>query len=68
MDDIHVPLSVSVFPIMFFGCCDLYSSPFKALELTTWTITFPITLSFHSIPQSSKQLLILFIWIMNIVI
>ena len=68
MDDIDSPLSMSMFPTMFCGCCDQYCSPLKALALTTWTITFPITPSFHYIPQSSKQLSILFIWISNIAI
>ena len=66
MDDIHSPLSVSMFPTMFGGHCDQYYSPLKAPEFTTWTITFPITPSFRCIAQSSKQLSILFVWIRNI--
>ena len=66
MDDILFPHNVSMFPTMFGGCCDQYSSPLKAPALTTWTITFAITPSFFCIPQSSKQLSILFIWIRNI--
>ena len=68
MDDIHPPLSVSMFPTMFCGCCNQYYSPIKAPAFTTWTRRFPMTPSFHCIPQSSKQLSIVFAWIKNIAI
>ena len=68
MDDIHPPLSMSMSPTTFCDCCDQYYYPLKSPALTTWTLTFPITPSFHCIPQSSKQLSILFIWIRNIAI
>ena len=68
IDNIHSPLSVSMFPTMFCGCCDQYYSPLKSLALNTWTITFPIAPSFCCIPQSSKQVSILFVWIRSIAI
>ena len=48
MDDIHAPLSMSMFPTMFSSYYDIYYYPLKTHALTTWIIT-KISLIFNSI-------------------